>query len=240
MSSPLPKGKMIAIQVLSILLFATVSAAAPEYAWLFFILYFVLFMAVMARTVSKSIKRPPAKSELGSSLFREVGVVQALTQDKQLYVELRSQLRFVTLNFVLLFLIIPLITVYNTYLAPVVSNLVSPENYGVFLNRFAVYLFMYIFFIAVTQGFRVILLRKPPMQPVYPMRLFEVYKKGILLDGRQFIPVEDIECFKPNTERKFVELRLKKSPMPVRLYTLELSRLSEVFRGVHLNECEET
>lgn len=240
MSSPLPKGKMIAIQVLSILLFATVSAAAPEYAWLFFILYFVFFMVVMARSVSKSIKKPPAKSELGSPLFREVSVVQAITQDKQLFVELRSQLRFVTLNFVLLFLIIPLITVYNTYLAPQVSGLVSSENYGVFLNRFAVYLFMYVFFIAVTQGLRMLLLRKTPTQPVYPMRLFEVYKKGILLDGRQFIPMEDIECYKPNTERKFAEIKLKKSPIPVRLYTLELSRLSEVLRGVRLDECKET
>lgn len=238
MSAPLSRKATVAISVISMLLFALASAAVPQMVWIIFILYFVVLMVIMGRGAAKAIKRPPPAKELGSPLYKEVNVMQALVQDKELNAELRSQASFLLLNTVFIFfLIFVLIPLYQGNIAPYIESAVASLTDSEFARRFLVYLGMYVFFIGVSQGSRFILFRKPPAQVTFPRKSFYVYKKGIVIDEAQFIPFNGELCFRAEPERKFIEVRAGPRAPPVRLYTLEVAKLKEVLKGVGINEC---
>lgn len=220
------------------MIFALASAAVPEMVWVIFILYFVVLMVIMGRGAAKAIKKPPPAKELGSPLYKEVNVMQALVQDKALNAELRSQASFLLMNTLFIFfLIFVLVPLYQGNIAPYIERAVSSFTESEFARRFLVYLGMYVFFIGVSQGVRLALFRKPPAQISFPRKSFYVYKKGIVIDEAQFIPFTEELCFNAVPERKFIEVKVNPKAPPVRLYTLEVAKLKEVLKSVGANEC---
>jgi len=237
MSSMFSRKTMVLIQAVSIVLFALVAAVIPQYAFMVFLLYFIVFMAIAMRATSRTMKAPP-KSELGAPVFKEANTAQAMLSDKMLTVEMSKQVRFLFINIGLIFLLFLLLPIYNSYLWPLIEGYMGSISDGILVN-FIRYLGMYLFFIGVMQGLRYVLMRgQQSMQPMIFARSFSVYRKGVLLDDRQFIPFSQELCFSANPDRKFVELRNTRSKTAVtRLYTLEVGKLVDKLREVGLVEC---
>ncbi|MCY0868753.1 MAG: DUF2208 domain-containing protein [Desulfurococcus sp.] len=230
---------MLLIQLASIVVFALVSAIIPQYAFIVFILYFVVFMIIAAKSSAKTMKVPP-RSELGSPIFKESKAAQVMLMDKTLQAELGKQMKIMMLQFALIFLVLFLLPVYNDYIWPLVAGVAGLTNGSILVN-FLRYLGMYLFFIGVMQAFRRLLIREQQaLQPGYLAiaRSFTVYRKGVVLDEARFIDFTQDICFKVEAERKFVELRNSKNNTPLtRLYTLEVNRLVEKLEEAGLSEC---
>jgi uncharacterized membrane protein len=237
MSQP-PRKTMWAVQALSMVLFALVSAVVPGYAFAFFLVYFIVFMAVMFKLTSKGMK-PPPRSELGSPVFKESNPVNAMMYDKYLNAELKKQMTMMMLNFMLLFLVFILWSIYQAYIGPLIVSIIGEYTGDEVLLRFTYFLGMYVFFFGVMQGLRYLLFRGSDMQTFLFARIgFEVYRKGVMLDNRQFIAFNENICFEPNPDRKFVELRSRSNKsMRIRLYTLETGRLIDKLREAGVGEC---
>lgn len=238
MSSPFSRRTTILVQAVSILLFALVSAVVPQYAFVIFLLYFIVFMVLAMKATARSMKVPP-RSELGSPIFKEPNAVQAMLTDKMLQAEMGRQMKLMFLNLSMVFLVFILLPVYSEYIWPFIAERTGLTESSL-LDNFVRYLGMYMFFIGVMQGSRYLLMRgQQPVQPVFSARSFAVYRKGVVLDERQFIQFTQDVCFNAEQERKFVELRNSKSKATLtRLYTLEVGRLVEKLREAGLGECQ--
>lgn len=228
---------MIVIQTLSIIFFALISAVIPQYAFLIFILYFIIFMGLMMRTASKSFKKV-SQEKLGSPLFKEDNALKATTYDPMLASELKRQMSFAFMSFIPLLLIFVLLPVYGEYIAPYLKDLISSLTSNEVIQNFVSILGMYLFFMAITQIFRFLLFRKPGQQQFMMPRSFIVYKKGVVIDSQRLLEFTSNLCFKDNPDRKYVELKDMNSGINVRLYTLEVSKLVSRLKEVGLNECK--
>lgn len=238
MSQP-PRKIMWVIQALSMILFALVSAVVPQWAFAFFLLYFIVFMAVMFKLTSKGMK-PPPKSELGSPVFKESNPVNAMMYDKYLNAELKKQMTMMMLNFMLLFFVFILWSIYQAYIGPLIVSIIGEYTGNEVVLRFIYFLGMYAFFFGVMQGLRFLLFRGSDMQTFLFARIgFEVYRRGVMIDNRQFITFNEDVCFEPNPDRKFVELRSRSNKnMKIRLYTLETGKLADKLGEAGVSECQ--
>ncbi|MEM1635859.1 MAG: DUF2208 domain-containing protein [Thermosphaera sp.] len=238
MSQP-PRKTMWIIQALSMVLFALVSAVVPQWAFAFFLVYFIVFMAVMFKLTSRSMK-PPPKSELGSPLFKESNPMNAMMYDKYLNAELKKQMSMMMLNFMLLFFVFILWSLYQASIGPFIVEFASQYTENEVVLRFIYFIGMYTFFFGVMQGLRYLLFRGSDMQTFLFARIgFEVYKKGVMVDGRQYVGFTEDLCFVPEPDRKFVELRsIRNKSMKLRLYTLETGRLVDRLKEAGLSECK--
>jgi uncharacterized membrane protein len=224
------------LQATSMILFALISAAAPEYMWLFFIIYFAIIMIVMSRMTMSGLKRVDQMK--GSPLFKEDNAATAMASDAILIQEVKEQFKspmlLLLLSFALIFVIPP---VYWGYVSPYVESLIKQMTTSEFIVRFVVFLAFYVFMIAILYVPRSLLMRgvKQKKQLYYP-RIYAVYKEGIVIEGRLLQYSKDM-CFKVETKRRFVEVHGDKLPFVVRLYTLDVSKLADKLFEVGLREC---
>ncbi|MEL9908978.1 MAG: DUF2208 domain-containing protein [Desulfurococcus sp.] len=239
MSTPFSRKTMILIQAISILLFALVSAAIPNYAFIIFLLYFLVFMFLAMRATTRTMKIPP-RNELGSPLFKELNALQVMLSDKMFQAEMNRQMKLMFVNLGLVFLLFILLPVYNSYIWPFISGALGLTGESILVN-FTRFLGLYLFFIGVMQGMRYMLIRgQSSTPPVIPARVFAVYKKGVVLDERQFVKFTEDICFRVDHDRKFVELvNTKGNTVLTRLYTLEVGKLTEKLREAGVNECKQ-
>jgi len=233
---PLSKKANIAIQAVSIVLFALVAALIPQYALLIFILYFMLFMIIATRTSLKSTKS--IDKSAGPSLFKESASAQAMMYDSLLAEELRSQFKSTMVYFIFPLIALVLIPLYTTYIGPHIRSFLQVLG-NTLLENFLYFILMYLFLIGVIQGSRLLVVGriKQQKQLLIP-RSFTLYKKGLVFDGR-FLEYNKDMCIKENRERKFVEIHSTKLPFIIRLYTLEVSKLYTKIREAGLSECRE-
>lgn len=225
-----------AIQVASMILFALVSAAAPDYMWLFFLIYFAIIMFVMSRMAMGGLKK--VEQMKGSPLFKEENATTAMASDVALIKEVKEQFKspmlMMILSFALIFIIPP---VYWGYVSPHVENFIKQTTTNEFITRFIVFLAFYVFMISILYLPRTLIMRgmKQKKQLYYP-RMYAVYREGVLVEGRLLEYSKDM-CYKVDSRRRFVEVHGDKLPFVVRLYTLETSRLADKLSEVGLREC---
>lgn len=229
------KAIQVIIQIISIILFALVSAIAPGYSFLFFILYFAILMFVFSRTMRGGLKR--ADQVKSAPLFKENDVSAIMTSDPMLMQEVKEQFKSMMLLMILPFLVIFIAPLYWEYVARYVETYVYQASSNEFLTRFAVFLMFYVFLIGVLQAPRLILMRKMKQKKqIYTPRRYSVHREGLLLDNRLLELTREL-CIKVDTRRKFVEIHGDKLPFIVRLYTLDYTRLASTLREVGLNVC---
>ncbi len=226
------------IQIVSLVLFALVSAIAPEYTWLFFILYFIIIMAVMTKMSMKGFKR--ADSVKGSPLFKEDNTTIAMSSDTLVLQEVKEQFKAVMLMMFLPFVIIFLVPpIYWTYINPIVDSATRQVFENEVLVRFIGFLAFYSILVLTIQIPRLLLMRGlKSKKQLYTPRSFALYREGLLMDGRLLAFDKDM-CYKVDSKRKFVQIESPQLPYNVRLYTLEVSKLADRIREVGLHECRE-
>jgi Predicted membrane protein len=177
------------------ILFALVSAAAPEYMWLFFIIYFAIIMIVMSKMTMSGLKRVDQMK--GSPIFKEENAATVMASDAMLIQEVKEQFKspmlLLLLSFALIFVIPP---IYWGYVSPYVESLINQMTTSEFIVRFVVFLAFYVFMIAILYVPRALLMRgvKQKKQLYYP-RVYAVYKEGIVIEGRLLQYSKDM-CFK--------------------------------------------
>ncbi|MEM1638575.1 MAG: DUF2208 family protein [Desulfurococcaceae archaeon] len=230
------RGVTIAIQVASMILFALISAAAPGYMLLFFIIYFAIIMLITSKMAMGGLKK--VEQMKGSPIFKEENATTVMASDTLLIQEVKEQFKSPMLMMILSFafvLIIP--PVYWSYISPYIENLIKQSTTNEFVVRFIVFLAFYVFMIAVLYLPRTLIMRgiKQKKQLYYP-RVYAIYKEGVVIEGRLLEYSRDM-CYKVNSKRHFVEIHGDKLPFIVRLYTLETSKLADRLYEVGLREC---
>ncbi|MEM4718417.1 MAG: DUF2208 family protein, partial [Desulfurococcaceae archaeon] len=224
------------IQIISIILFALVSAIAPSYSFLFFIIYFIILMFVFSRTMRGGFKR--VDQVKSAPLFKESDVSAVITSDPMLIQEVKEQFKSMMLLMILPFLVIFIAPLYWQYVAHYIENYMYQVSNNEFVTRFTVFLLFYVFLIGILQAPRVLLMRKMRQKKqIYTPRKYSVHKEGLILDNRLLELTRDL-CIKVDTKRKFVEIHGDKIPFIVRLYTLDAIKLANKLHEVGLNECK--
>ncbi len=228
---------LLVIQALTIVMFALTAALIPQYAYLVFILYFIVFMFFAARIGTSSLKK--IEGSLGHVLFKENVADKVMMQDQLVLDEMRKQFKLTLVYLVSPLLALLLIPLYYGFIGPVIQSVLKVLN-NELLERFTYFIIMYLFLMGVFQGLRVIIAKvvKQPKQ-LYIPRSFMVYKSGLAIGGRLITFDKDM-CMKENRERRFVEIHSKKLPYVIRLYTLEVSKLSSKMKEAGLRECTES
>lgn len=232
------RATTIFIQVLSMVIFALISAAVPQYLPLIFVVYFAILLIVSSRLATRGMKK--ASSVKGTPLFREDNPAQVAVQDDLLLQEVKDQFKStLVLMFLPFILVVVLAQVYWMYINQIIESYVLQGISDSFLSRFIQVLIFYAFISAVMLIPRWLMSRRfsQKKQLMIPQK-FMVYKDGIVMDGRLVSYANDM-CFKLDTRRKYTELHSAKLPFTVRLYTLEVSKLAEKLREVGLRECRE-
>ena len=223
------------LQVTSMILFALVSAAAPQYMWLFFIIYFLIIMIITSRMAMGGLKK--VDQLRGSPVFKEDNATTVMASDTMLIQEVKEQFKspmlLMILSFALIFIIPPL---YWSYVSPYVENLVKQSTTNDFIVRFIVFLAFYVFMIAILYVPRTLLMGRTKQKQLYYPRVYAVYREGVVLDGKLLEYSKDM-CYKIDGKRRFVELHSDRLPFTVRLYTLEPSKLADRLIEVGLREC---
>lgn len=231
------KKLSIVFQVLSIVLFSLISAALPQYAWVVFILYFVVLMAITSRSSMRGLGRRGGLK--GTPLFREENAVQVMTRDVLLIQEIKEQFKSTMVLLTLPLLIIFIAPIYWDHVNPILVNNLLKYIGHEFIERFLSFLLFYVFLIAIISLPRIILMHKlKQKKQLYTPRVFHVYRNSLYIDGRILDYSKDM-CFKHDPRRKFVEVRSPRLPFDIRLYTLETSTLANRFKEVGLSECRE-
>lgn len=225
------------IQVFSIVLFALISALAPqEYLFAFFILYFAVFMFVFSRLMGGGFKS--ANKIKTQPVFKEDDVSKIIASDVQLLQEIREQFKPMMILLGLTFLVILIAPIYWQYIADHVKSTVSNLTGNEFLTKFLVFLSFYVFLMAIMYLPRTLVTRRlKQKKQIYTPRRYAVHKEGLLLDGRLLEYTKDL-CMKVNSKRRFVEIHGEKLPFIIRLYTLDTSRLADKLGEVGLYECK--
>lgn len=225
----------VVIQVATVIIFALVSAAIPEYTWIFFILYFVVLTVIMMRTAGKGMRK--VAEVKGSPLFKEENAASIMASDAALFKEIREQFKLAFLPMVSLVVIIFIYPVYWQYLDPLVRDALHSITDNAFITRFVEFLAFYAFLIAVMSLPRMLITRRSQQKKqLYIPRTFSVYRDGIYLEGRMIEYSKDA-CYKVDSKRRFVEIHSPKVPFVIRLYTLEVSKLADRLKEVGLYEC---
>jgi len=229
------KPRTLVMQVVSIIAFALVSAAFPGYAWIIFLLYFVILMLIMTRTTRRGFKKV---SEIrGSPLFKEENAMVIGSKDELLIKEMKEQFRPMMVLFILPLFVILIAPIYWNYIAPLIENFLASIVESQFITDFIRFLAFYAFIISVMYIPRFFIMRKVVQKKqLYIPRTFYIYKAGIYADGKLIEPSREA-CYEVNLSRKFVEINSPKLPFVVRLYTLEVSRLADKLREIGLYEC---
>lgn len=227
----------IAFQVVSIVMFALISAAVPQYAWIVFIAYFAVLMIIMTRLATRGMKKA---SELkGTPLFKEENAVQIMASDIALMQEIKDQLKSTMLLMVMPLMVLLIAPLYWQYINPFLVNTVLKDLGSEFLIRFIGFLLFYTFLIVTMFLPRLVVTRKlKQKKQLYTPRVYSVYKNGLYMDGRM-VEYDKESCYQANSRRKFVEIHSPKLQFIVRLYTLEVSALAGRLREVGLYECRE-
>lgn len=226
----------LVIQAISIVLFSLVSAAAPEYAWIAFILYFFVLMFVMTKITGRGLKKAPERK--GSPIFKEDQATQIMAHDSLLIKEVKEQFKSTTLMLLLPIVALVLAPMYWQYIDPPVKSALAQFTTNEFLIRFIGFIMFYVFLIAIMQIPRLAVSRLVKQQKqLYVPRTFSLYKDGILIDNR-YVQYESDLCFQGDANRKFVEMHGKKIPFIIRLYTIEVSKLASKLKEVGLSECQ--
>jgi len=231
------KRLTVLIQVLTIVLFALVAAAIPQFFFLVFLLYFVISMFLATWSFRKSVKL--SESSAGPILYKESAADRIMAYDQLVLVELKNQFKSTMIYLVFPLFALLLIPFYHGFIGPHVESLLRSLS-NEFLERFIYFIVLYLFLMGVFQGIRIASFRawKQPRQ-LYIPRSFTVYKSGLRVD-RGFLVFSSDMCIKESRERKFVEIYSKKLPYIVRLYTLEVSKLYSKLKEAGLHECRES
>lgn len=232
------KKIQLTIQVLSIVLFALVSALVPqEYVFVFFLLYFLVMMLVFSRLMSSGFKKP---GEIKTQpIFKEDDVSKIIASDIQLLQEIREQFRPMMILFALTFLVILIAPLYWQYIADHVKSTIHSLTGNEFLTKFITILFFYLFLMAIMFLPRTLATRRlKQKKQIHTPRRYAVHREGLILDGRLLAYSKDL-CIKVNSKRRFVEIHGEKLPFIIRLYTIDASRLADKLEEVGLDECRE-
>lgn len=230
--------KAVIAQVALLILLAFISAVTPPpYLPLVFLLYFVIIMTlttVSARRLIKATDKPR-----GLALFEEKDASHAIAGDPELVVELKQQLKAVMIAMLLpLVLLIVVIPLYWQYINPPLSSALSDYVGNTIISKFITYLILYSFLSVLALALRKASskIARLDKQLLIPRR-YSVYRNGLVVDGRFMSLGEDL-CYEVDARRRFMNIRSKKMPYIVRLYTLEISKLKEAFKEVRISECK--
>lgn len=227
----------IAIQTVSIVIFALISAIAPGYMWIFFILYIVLIMYITTRLVAGGLKK--ATGIKGSPLFKEDNAHIVMASDALLFQELKDQFRNMMIIMLLPLLVILVAPpLYWQYVSPYINELARSFTTNDVLIKFVVNLGFYATLVLLIQLPRLLLtLKAKQRKQIFSARTFSVYRDGVVLDGR-LLKFEKDMCYQANIQRRFVQISSPRLSFDIRLYTIETAKLIDVLRRVGLDECK--
>lgn len=231
--------KMIMISQVSIIAFSFISVFLRQYFWLVIILYIFLLMGITSYTTMRKTK--PKHEDLKNLLFKEPNAMKIAMTDKLLNKELMKQMKGMMLGFATLPIAIVIFSIYPSFIAPFVNELIDKITENPILVSFLNFFIMYeIVFSAITV-IRIFILSKFSFENIMLPQKFSVYKRGVLTNERMFIRFEEGQCFKYNPKRKFIEIiNPKIKGFKLRLYSERISELKDrlLSTGV-IKECEE-
>ncbi len=220
-----------------IIAISLVTALAPQYFWLFFILYFIIIMGFMLRSSRKMSKIPP-RSELGNILYKEPQAIKIALLDKKLSDELKQQFKLTMMMLGLTFVALILFSAYRALaFAPIhsyLSSIIENEVLVLFLD----YLIMYEIITGILSLPRFAMWGKMATANIMLAQKFTVYRKGVIVNDRFYIPFSNEQCYVYEPKRRFIEIRsMTNKGMRLRLYTESISSLMEKIKSLGLKEC---
>jgi uncharacterized membrane protein len=230
------KVTTLAIQIGSLIAISLVSAIAPSYMPIFFIIYIVVIMLIMTRMTMAGFKKP--SDVKGAPLFKEDNARVAMSSDVELLQEVKEQFKMLMLlmftPFLIIFIIPPL---YSHYIAPYIEGFARQLSSSEIVVRFISTLVFYALIMLSVQVPRLAMMsRARQRKQMLAPQVFALYKDGLLMDNR-FLKLEKDMCYKVNSKRRFIQILSPRLPYDIRLYTLETSKLVDKLREVGLYEC---
>ncbi|WP_440060139.1 DUF2208 domain-containing protein [Thermogladius sp. 4427co] len=228
----------VLMNAISIIVISLLSAIVPQWSWLIFLAFYLVFFYLVYRFTVKTSKTPPP-SELGSPLFKEPNAIKIAVSDPGLNKDLSSQFKVLFITLLISMLAILLYPLYIGLIGGVVYASIESVVANQILARFSNYVIMYTFIIVVLYSIRWFIMRRVEYTNLLIPHNYVLYRKGIVINGRSFIPVGSSICFTVNKQRRFIEFYdpTNKSSK-IRLYTETPSTFYEKLLEVGFNECK--
>jgi len=226
------------INTVSVLVISLLSTLAPAYAFLLFLVFYMVFFYIVYRITMRASKMPPL-SELGAPLYKEVNCVKIAAADPGLNKDLSSQFKFLMVTLAISLLAVFLYPLYNGLAGVYVIFYLNNATGNILLSRFINYVTMYTLIIVVLYSVRWAVTKKVSSVNLIIPQNFAIYKKGVVINNRNFIQASSTLCFTVNKQRRFIEIQDKTSGgSRIRLYTEKPSTLYEKLVEVGFNECK--
>ncbi len=223
----------------SIILISLVTALAPGYYWLFFLLYFIVIMGVMFRSTRKMTKIPP-QSKLGSPLFKEKNAIKTAMLDKELTQELKKQFMATMYLLLMTVVVLALFYAYRAIAFIPVHNWLKNYFENDVLVVFLDFLIMYEVVTGLLALPRFLMMGKMASANIMLPQRYIVYRRGIVANDRFYIEFTPDLCYEYNTRRHFVEIKSMsgKQGVRIRLYTDSIASLLEKIKALELKPCK--
>ena len=226
------------INTVSVIVISLLSTLAPAYAFLLFVVFYMVFFYIIYRITMRASKMPPL-SELGAPLHREVDSVKVAVTDPGLNKDISSQFKFLMVTMVISFLAVFLYPLYNGLVGVYVISYLNNATGNILLSRFINYMAMYTLILVVLYSVRWAATKKVRSINLIIAQSFAIYRKGVVINNRNFIQASSTLCFTVNKQRRFIEIQDKASSgSRIRLYTEKPSTVYEKLVEVGFNECK--
>jgi uncharacterized membrane protein len=226
------------INTVSVLVISLLSTLAPAYAFLLFLIFYMVFFYIVYRITMRTSKMPPL-SELGAPLHREVDSLKIAVTDPGLNKDLSSQFKFLMVTLAISLLAVFLYPLYNGLAGVYVISYLNNATGNILLSRFINYMTMYTLILVVLYSVRWAVTKKVSSVNLIIPQSFAIYRKGIVINNRNFIQASPTLCFTVNKQRRFIEIQDKTSGgSRIRLYTKEPATVYEKLVEVGFNECK--
>jgi len=226
------------INTVSVLVISLLSTLAPAYAFLLFLVFYMVFFYIVYRITMRTSKMPPL-SELGAPLYKEVNCVKIAAADPGLNKDLSSQFKFLMVTLAISLLAVFLYPLYNGLAGVYVIFYLNNATGNILLSRFINYVTMYTLIIVVLYSVRWAVTKKVSSVNLIIPQNFAIYRKGVVINNRNFIQASSTLCFTVNKQRRFIEIQDKTSGgSRIRLYTEKPSTVYEKLVEVGFNECK--
>ena len=228
----------VLINAISIIVIALLTTLLPGYGLLIFLVFYMLVLFIVYRFTMKTGKMPPP-SELGTPLYKESNAMKVAVSDPGLNKDLGQQFKFLMVTIAISILAIFLYSLYNGLAGVELAAYLLTVTGSKLLSNFLNYVTMYTLIFVILYSLRWAVTRRMTYVNLIIPYSFAVYRKGIVINNKNFIALDYNLCFTLNKQRRFVELLDPRSKTSrIRLYTETPTALYERLVEVGFNECK--